>query len=162
MKRQHRRVPQVGDWHIDTDVTALRLQPNAAVPDELIPAASLTFSGLRNTYRRDGFGAELVRQRPTQAHGLRRVEEPSVPYRETPFPALTALLLFDGTDLDEVLKPRARCASWPTTRTAHRPCGWPSRTFRWPPTSPRATACGSRAPTSRCRRCAACSAAPTG
>jgi hypothetical protein len=43
------QVPQVGKWRIGTDVTALRLPANAALPDELIPAASLTFSGLRNT-----------------------------------------------------------------------------------------------------------------
>lgn len=94
-------VPQVGDWHIDSDVSALQLPPGAALPQELIPAASLTFSGLRNIYRRDGFGAELVAVTDEPAYGAN-----APPYRETPFPALTAVLKFDGTDLRQVLATR--------------------------------------------------------
>jgi pimeloyl-ACP methyl ester carboxylesterase len=94
-------VPQVGDWHIDSDVSALQLPPGAALPQELIPAASLTFSGLRNIYRRDGFGAELVAVTDEPAHGAN-----APPYRETPFPALTAVLKFDGADLRQVLATR--------------------------------------------------------
>lgn len=125
------QVPQVGDWHIATDVTALRLPARSALPDELIPAASLTFSGLRNTYRRDGFGAELV-----AAASKRTYEEPRAPadttpgndgdrrpppppYRETPFPAVTALLLFDGNTLDEILRTHTlRIAAYDPYRTA--------------------------------------------
>ncbi len=121
-------VPQVGGWRIGSDVTALRLPVDAALPDELIPAASLTFSGLRNTYRRDGFGAELV-----AAASKRTYEEPPAPspsdagdkrppappYRETPFPAVTALLLFDGHTLDEILHTRSvRIAAYDPYRTA--------------------------------------------
>lgn len=94
-------VPQVGDWHIDSDVSALQLPPGAALPQELIPAASLTFSGLRNIYRRDGFGAELVAVTDEPAYGAN-----APPYRETPFPALTAVLKFDGADLSQVLATR--------------------------------------------------------
>jgi pimeloyl-ACP methyl ester carboxylesterase len=94
-------VPQVGDWHIDSDVSALQLPPGAALPQELIPAASLTFSGLRNIYRRDGFGAELVAVTDEPAYGAN-----APPYRETPFPALTAVLKFDGADLRQVLATR--------------------------------------------------------
>jgi Alpha/beta hydrolase family len=94
-------VPQVGDWHIDSDVSALQLPPGAGLPQELIPAASLTFSGLRNIYRRDGFGAELVAVTDEPAYGAN-----APPYRETPFPALTAVLKFDGTDLRQVLATR--------------------------------------------------------
>lgn len=94
-------VPQVGDWHIDSDVSAMQLPPGAGLPQELIPAASLTFSGLRNIYRRDGFGAELVAVTDEPAHGA------SAPtYRETPFPALTAVLKFDGADLRQVMATR--------------------------------------------------------
>jgi len=94
-------VPQVGEWHIDSDVSALQLPPGAALPQELIPAASLTFSGLRNIYRRDGFGAELVAVTDEPAYGAN-----APPYRETPFPALTAVLKFDGADLRQVLATR--------------------------------------------------------
>lgn len=94
-------IPQVGGWHIDSDLSALQLQPGAAVPQELIPAASLTFSGLRNIYRRDGFGAELVAVTDERPHADK------VPYRETPFPALTAVLKFDGADLRQVMATRS-------------------------------------------------------
>ena len=111
------QVPQVGNWRIGTDVTALRLPANSALPDELIPAASLTFSGLRNTYRRDGFGAELVAAASKRTYD--ESQQPSVPYRETPFPAVTALLLFDGNSLEEILRTRSlRIAAYDPYRTA--------------------------------------------
>ncbi|QNK66987.1 esterase/lipase family protein [Variovorax sp. PAMC26660] len=94
-------IPQVGDWHIDSDLSALQLPTGAMLPRELIPAASLTFSGLRNIYRRDGFGAELVAVTDERPH------QDKVPYRETPFPALTAVLKFDGADLAQVLATRS-------------------------------------------------------
>jgi pimeloyl-ACP methyl ester carboxylesterase len=111
------QVPQVGKWRIGTDVTALRLPANAALPDELIPAASLTFSGLRNTYRRDGFGAELVAAASKRTYDAS--QQPSGPYRETPFPAVTALLLFDGNSLDDILHTHSlRIAAYDPYRTA--------------------------------------------
>ncbi|MDQ0608431.1 pimeloyl-ACP methyl ester carboxylesterase [Variovorax sp. W1I1] len=101
------RVPQVGAWRIDTDLSALELRPEDPVPQALIPAASLTFSGLRNTYRRDGFGAELVVETNQPAPSPRpldsKAEDDTPPYSEMPFPGLTALLRFEGTDLRQVL-----------------------------------------------------------
>ena len=41
-------------------MTDVRLADDRLLPKELIPAASLSFGGLRNQYRRDGLGAELV------------------------------------------------------------------------------------------------------
>lgn len=111
------QVPQVGTWRIGSDVSAMRLPADAALPDELIPAASLTFSGLRNTYRRDGFGAELVASARKRAYDASQA--PELPYSETPFPALTALLLFDGSTLDEVLRTRSlRIAAYDPYRSA--------------------------------------------
>jgi len=95
-------IPQVGGWCIDSDVTALKLPPGVDLPQELIPAASLTFSGLRNIYRRDGFGAELVAVTNEPAYGAN-----APPYRETPYPALTAVLKFEGADLQQVLATHA-------------------------------------------------------
>ncbi|WP_418120383.1 esterase/lipase family protein [Variovorax sp. 350MFTsu5.1] len=123
-------MPKVGDWRIETDVSGLRLPSDTPLPDELIPAASLTFSGLRNTYRRDGFGAELVaasnkrtddeapRQQADPAE--KQKQKPRPPYREMPFPAVTALLLFDGASLGEVLGTRTlRIAAYDPYRTAN-------------------------------------------
>jgi len=104
------RVPQVGAWRIDTDLSALELRPDDPVPQELIPAASLTFSGLRNTYRRDGFGAELVvatnqpaSSPPSPLPADSKTGDDTPPYSEMPFPGLTALLRFEGADLRQVL-----------------------------------------------------------
>ncbi|MGO1718925.1 MAG: esterase/lipase family protein [Luteimonas sp.] len=47
------------EWAITTDLSGIRL-PQGALPEELLPAASLDFAGLRSVYRRDGFGAEVV------------------------------------------------------------------------------------------------------
>ena len=38
----------------------IRMPEGVHMPQELLPAASLSFQGLRSTWRRDGFGAELV------------------------------------------------------------------------------------------------------
>lgn len=115
--------PRLGDWRIETDLSDLRLPADTPPPDELIPAASLTFSGLRNTYRRDGFGAELVAAdaRRTDEHAPRAdAAGARVPYREMPFPVVTALLLFEGADLGEVLATRTlRIAAYDPYRTAN-------------------------------------------
>ncbi|MGO3743106.1 esterase/lipase family protein [Kerstersia sp.] len=50
---------RLGDWLLDVDL-ALRLPEGVDMVKELVPASSLAFQGLRSTYRRDGFGAELV------------------------------------------------------------------------------------------------------
>ncbi|MGN8077818.1 esterase/lipase family protein [Variovorax sp. 22077] len=121
-------MPMVGDWRIETDVSNLRLPSDTPLPDELIPAASLTFSGLRNTYRRDGFGAELVAasdrrtddEPPAPRADLADRQQPRPPYREMPFPAVTALLLFDGANLGDVLRTRTlRIAAYDPYRTAN-------------------------------------------
>lgn len=95
-------IPQVGRWRIGSDLSALELRPGSPVPQELIPAASLRFSGLRNTYRRDGFGAELV-VATSQHNAPDASAEPASAYTEMPYPALTALMRFEGDDLAAVL-----------------------------------------------------------
>jgi len=118
------RVPQVGDWRIDTDLSALELRPDDPVPQALIPAASLTFSGLRNTYRRDGFGAELVvatnqPASPPRPPGKADGDDTPPPYSEMPFPGLTALIGFEGADLRQVLATRtARIVVFDPYRTS--------------------------------------------
>lgn len=47
-------------WSISGQLNEVRLADRQRIPDELIPASALTFKGLRNQYRRDGIGAELV------------------------------------------------------------------------------------------------------
>lgn len=103
-------------WNLHTNLSGIWLPQDAQMPLELIPASSLTFSGLRNIYRRDGFGAELVAVFPTDdpLHS-RASDEPldtlptrmsEQPFQEAPYPALTALLRFQGTTQAEVLGTR--------------------------------------------------------
>src|SRR5690606_24864037 len=63
----------------------------------------LTFAGLRNQYRRDGIGAELVavtRKRVVTSRSDENV------FSETPFPAISAVIRFPGQDLQAVLATR--------------------------------------------------------
>jgi triacylglycerol esterase/lipase EstA (alpha/beta hydrolase family) len=88
-------------WHIDSRADGVALPQGASLPDELLAAASLRFTGLRNSYRRDGFGAELVAvMAPDRAAAAER------PFDETRFPVMTALLGFPGATLAEVLQTR--------------------------------------------------------
>ncbi|MDA8455362.1 alpha/beta fold hydrolase [Acidovorax sp. GBBC 3334] len=107
---------QWGGWRVQSDASDLRLPSDAPLPHALIAASTLRFSGLRNTYRRDGFGAELVTVMqapagPDPDTGRRRTaieaaSEDALPFREMPYPSVTALLRFSGKTLGEVLRTR--------------------------------------------------------
>lgn len=87
-------------WTIKGQLNEVRLAEHQRIPEKLIPASSLTFKGLRNQYRRDGIGAELVAvtaKRVVNKHSREEV------FSETPFPAVTAVLRFPGHTLHEVL-----------------------------------------------------------
>jgi len=101
--------------HIEMNV---RLPEKAGLPQELLPASSLNFKGLRSTYRRDGFGAELVavtREQPliTSKAFAEIVEPPSkLPRRrrllppawsEMPSPNITVVFRFDAQNLEALL-----------------------------------------------------------
>ncbi len=89
----------VGPWQLDfSSLRSAGLEPERV--REIIPAASLRFSGLRNVYRRDGFGAELVLGLKPQAQPPH--SEPQ-PFRTMPYPPVTALLIFEGDTQREVL-----------------------------------------------------------
>ena len=51
---------QYAGWDIEVALGSVRLPEGVALPKALVPATTLSFDGLRSTYRRDGFGAELV------------------------------------------------------------------------------------------------------
>ena len=101
-----RSATTMGNWQIQTDLSALSLAANTPPPVALIPAQSLVFSGIRNVYRRDGFGADLVAvlRRPDKKgdDGASK----NKPYTETPFSAVTALIQYKGNTLEEVLSTR--------------------------------------------------------
>jgi hypothetical protein len=75
---------------------------SGAIPLELLPAASLRFSGLRNLYRRDGFGAEFVAVLPTEPYA----GAPTADAPEAQYTSITALLRFEGETLEAVMQTR--------------------------------------------------------
>lgn len=85
-------------WTVLRPDSDLRLR---AAPAELIPASVLRFKGLRNVYRRDGFGSDFVAVAPPSAAGA-----PTTPWREPRYAAMTGVLVFGGHTLDEVLATR--------------------------------------------------------
>ncbi len=94
---------QSGLWRITFRNEDVRLPNLRKIPEDLIPAASLSFAGLRNHYRRDGLGAELVAVTSSRVVDMKSA---MVPFSETPFPPITAVVHFPGTGLEEVLNTR--------------------------------------------------------
>lgn len=87
-------------WTVLRPHSDVRLAGDARVPAELIPAANLRFNGLRNVYRRDGFGSDFVAVAPEEK------ADAAVPWREPDYVSMTGALVFDGSTLDDVLATR--------------------------------------------------------
>ncbi|GLQ99801.1 esterase/lipase family protein [Dyella mobilis] len=99
------RLPQLGTnwtsvpvagWNVFKPSTDVYLGSGDYVPKELLPAEGLRFSGLRNIYRRDGFGSEFVAVGAVPA-------DTGQPWREPYYVPLTAVLEFPGDSLAQVL-----------------------------------------------------------
>lgn len=100
---QQDRAVQVGGWTVVEAFGDLPFDPGQTRPLELMAASELTFKGVRNQYRRDGLGAELVlgtSRRVVDRHSA------ATPWSETPFTALTAVVTFPGESLQSVLNTR--------------------------------------------------------
>lgn len=114
---------RAGKWSIDGDMSGVRLPGGPSMLQEMIPASSIHFGGLRSTYRRDGFGAELVAVMKQRMPGTAEagsedgvagdladdtfLDAGSGPvYSEMSSPAITVLLRFSGESLAEVLSTR--------------------------------------------------------
>ena len=92
---------QVADWTLSHRIEGAVPSRELPTPDELVSAGSLRFTGLRNTYLRDGFGASLVAVMPPPDG-----DADAAPYATTRYPAVTALLSFEGSTLAEVMQTR--------------------------------------------------------
>lgn len=106
--------PVAGErWTITSSFDRLALP---SIPTRLVSAATVSFVGLRSTYRRDGFGAELVvvmdppklstplPQADAPVDGGPRRQREEVPqYSEMSSINATALLRFKGQSLQDVL-----------------------------------------------------------
>ncbi|HEX4916266.1 MAG TPA: alpha/beta hydrolase [Limnobacter sp.] len=87
-------------WRVEGSTSGLSLSRKGTLPKELVAASSLTFNGVRNQYRRDGLGAELV---AVFADKVVERGDADVSWSETPFPSLTVMLHFQGRSLNDVL-----------------------------------------------------------
>ncbi len=88
---------ELAGWDVLRPTTDLQLADGASTPTELIPAAGLRFHGVRNIYRRDGFGSDFVAVAAPEAPGT------EVPWRDPDYMSMTGALVFSGNTLDEVL-----------------------------------------------------------
>lgn len=103
-----------GPWTFAVDIADELVEAEGGELTELLPASTLYFTGLRSTYRRDGFGGELVAVTASQRTVVKEVEEgtfamdpakaPAWSVMNTP--AVTMLLDFQGDTLDQVLASR--------------------------------------------------------
>ena len=87
-------------WQVSGNTAGISLSNKGQLPNELVAASSLTFKGLRNQYRRDGLGAELV---AVFADSVVKQEDENKPWSETPFPSVTVMLHFPGNSIESVL-----------------------------------------------------------
>ncbi|TAA45737.1 esterase/lipase family protein [Pseudoxanthomonas winnipegensis] len=105
----------IGDWQLRTEMEGFRLPGDATRPEGLTQAASLHFEGVRSTYRRDGFGAELVAEvspadvgDPTADPGAGAArgqgQGQSHDFSEMPYAPATVLMRFEGQTLAQVLQ----------------------------------------------------------
>lgn len=120
----HLGVMRFSHWIIHADLSGVRRSDQLAVPRELVPAASLSFAGVRSVYRRDGFGAELVSVLDDPATEVARAgredplvgiasmgddasdaraRPPAAVWSQMPSPSVTVLIRFPGATLAEVM-----------------------------------------------------------
>lgn len=103
-------------WNLHLDLRDIRFPEGTRLPHELLPARSLAFTGLRNTWCRDGFGAELVASVEPAVRLPDKAGRPAPSldgdgaaargWSEMPSPGVTVLFRFQGDDLDGVLGTR--------------------------------------------------------
>ncbi|PPT56477.1 hypothetical protein XarbCFBP8138_06800 [Xanthomonas arboricola] len=118
--QSEREPTSIGRWQVGIDMSAYRLPGGGNTPRAIFAASALRFDGLRSTYRRDGFGAELVAEVDPQVVGdpaglalqqsaaaVATPERPLPTFSEMPYAPATLLLRFEGDTLDAVLRGRA-------------------------------------------------------
>jgi pimeloyl-ACP methyl ester carboxylesterase len=84
-------------WNILRPTSDVTMGDGEVIPHELLPAAGLRFNGLRNIYKRDGFGSEFV------AIGAPTATDNDALWREQNYVPMTAVLQFPGDSLKQVL-----------------------------------------------------------
>lgn len=99
-------------WSIQPNLSALMGPYVRSLPQALVPASALGFDGLRSTYRRDGFGAEMVAVFAEPPLAMARTPDAAQaqplpqPFSPMSTPVVTLVLSFPGDTLDDVLTTR--------------------------------------------------------
>ncbi|MBB3229107.1 triacylglycerol esterase/lipase EstA (alpha/beta hydrolase family) [Luteibacter sp. Sphag1AF] len=88
---------QIAGWTIRRPRSDVLVGDNGGVPAELIAASGLRFKGLRNVYKRDGFGSEFVAVAAPDSPDDNRA------WRNPDYAPLTGTLEFAGDTPDSVL-----------------------------------------------------------
>ncbi len=91
----------VSSWNVHVEFDGQERSTADPMPEAIYPASALSFAGLRNQYRRDGLGAEMVATMPALSDGDTSV------WSAMRYPTLTALLDFPGNNLADVLATRS-------------------------------------------------------
>ena len=86
----------VSGWKLNIKVNGRSGESLGLIPDTVLPASELSFEGLRNQYRRDGLGAEMVAVLPDSTPR-------DAVWSEMRYPSLTGIIDFSGESLKEVL-----------------------------------------------------------
>lgn len=97
---------RVNHWRIQGYLDQLRLAKGRQLPDQILAAAALNFSGVRNEFRREGLGADFVANTALpwlQDGGAQLMKQP---WLETPFSPLSVLIRFDEPDLAALMQTR--------------------------------------------------------
>jgi hypothetical protein len=90
-----------GEWRIRLRIEDGRPAGERRLPQNLVAASSLRFAGLRNVYRREGIGAEMVAiLEPDGSAGREQ------PFSDMAVPSITAVIRFRGDSLAAVLATR--------------------------------------------------------
>ncbi|MBR5882884.1 MAG: alpha/beta hydrolase [Mailhella sp.] len=87
----------ISGWKLRVKVNGMEGGRLGILPEAILPASELSFEGLRNQYRRDGLGAEMVAVLPDSP-------KKETVWSEMRYPALSAVIDFPGGSLEEVLR----------------------------------------------------------
>ena len=99
-------LPAPAPWTLMLQLDQVEQQGRLAIPEAMLPASALRFKGIRNQYRRDGFGTEMVAVMADEPVDLEMGEDLAVRPGHVSFmptPNVTLVLRFDGRSLSEVL-----------------------------------------------------------
>lgn len=113
------KVTTLSNWQLFVD-NKTRMPKNMTQPTELLASSSLTFKGFRSTYRRDGFGSELVavsdevkvavtdkNSEKEKANSSYSRKYRQTAWSEMPSPNITAVFHFDVNNLAQLMSAQA-------------------------------------------------------